>query len=247
MAWFSRRGASGIVPEVVLSQLKEFGVASIEVRVAGGHLNDPRFDWDSFLSFFLPAYQADFRQAIEELYAAAGDDLYARFGGCRVVAEFDGACKEPLYLEMMDAGLQLMYNIGLASGNLTGYEAARWVDTQGSIRETFDRIIDVHVPADRATSVSLAISQCIMVAKMGPGSTDNEFFIERVSDQKYGVFSLREWESGTGYLSRCEERDVPQGENVGDVLRSLGQYLRLEPYWAHDELRPYFVERRDID
>lgn len=246
MAWFSRRTPSTLVPVIVLEQLGDFGRASFEARVRGCAVDDPRFEWNNFLGQFLPAYQSNFTQAIAELHAAASDDPFARFGGSRVVAEFDGASKEPLYLDMIDGGLQLMFDRGLSSGNLTGYETDRWIQTHGDLRESFDRIVDVAVPENPEVRVSLRPGQNLMVAKMGPNPMDNEFHIERIDDQTYGAFSMRERESGDGTHTRCEEREIQQSSNVADLLRALGEYLRRPPYWAHDELQPYFPERRNL-
>lgn len=47
-------------------------------------------------------------------------------------------------------------------------------------------------------------------------------------------------------LTRCEEPTIAQSDTAGGVLHGLGQYLRLRPYWAHEQLGPFFPERRDI-
>lgn len=246
MAWLSRRTRSTLVPATVLKQLGEFGRASLEARVRASAVDDPRFEWDNFFSQFLPAYQSNFTQAIAELHAAAGDDLFARFGGSRLVAEFDGASKESLYLDMIDGGLRLMYDRGLSSGSLTGYEADRWIQMHGDLRASFDRIVDVTVPETQAVRASLKSGQNLMIAKMGPNPTDNEFHIERIDDHMYGAFSMRERESGDGTLTRCEEPGIQQSSDFADVFRAMGEYLRRAPYWAHEELLPYFPERRNL-
>ncbi|GJF03860.1 hypothetical protein [Pseudonocardia sp. D17] len=246
MAWFSKRNSSGIVPDVILSQLGDLGHASLAARAKGVHVDDPRFDWSNFYSKFLPAYQSNLEQAIAEIHTAAGDDLFARFGGSRVVAEFDGNIKEPLYLDMLDAGLQLMYDRGLSSHHLTGYEADRWFETRGDLRATFDRIVDVEVPEGQVTTIELALGQKIMVAQMGPEPTDNRFYIERIDDHVYRAFSMREAEWGDGILKRCEEPTIPVQGNADGALRALARYLRLPPYWAYEEMRPYFPEKRNL-
>lgn len=246
MPWFSKRNRPPLVPDVVLSQLRALGASTLEARVEGRPIDDPRFGWDNFFSLFLPAYQIDPVEAIVELHVAAGDDLLARFGGSRVVAEFDGSRKDPLYLEMIDGGLQLMYERGLSSGHLTGYEADRWIATHGELRASFDRIEDVVVPDYRATQLYLDLGESLMVAKMGPSEFDNEFYVERIDENSFGAFSMREKESGDGRLIRCEEPEIQSENRVEGVLKALGAHLRRAPYWSHDELKAYFPERRNL-
>lgn len=93
-------------------------------------ITDPRYDWEHFFAEFLPAYQADFLRAISEIHAAAASDPYARIGGYRLIAEFDGAIKDPLYLDLMDALLDMMFDHGLGTFYMTGYEADRWFATR---------------------------------------------------------------------------------------------------------------------
>ena len=244
MAWFARRPKT-LVPSEVLNQLNSFGNASWDSKVNTQPITDPRFDWSNFFSKFLPAYQADLTQAIAELHAAAGADPLARYGGYRVVAEFDGACKDPLYLDMMDAALQMMYDRGLSSAYMTGYERDRWVETHGDIRTSFDRIVEVATPAiDAVSGIELEPGQSLMVTMQGPGPLDNQFWIERPDETTYGAFSMRLWDSDAVTLTRCEEREIGTFDTLEGVLRRLGAYLRTPSYWVHPELDPYFTERR---
>lgn len=171
-------------------------------------------------------------------------DPCAMYGGYCLIAEFDPATEDPLYFDMMDAGLKLTYDRKLSSGHLTGYEADRWVDTHGDLRTSFDRIVDVAPPEQHTVSVSLAPGESLMVAKMGPGPLDNQFHIGRTGESSFDVFSMRKQDSDAITLTRCEEPTIPPSDTAGDALYGLGQYLR--PYWAHEQLKPFFPERRDI-
>jgi len=248
MRWFSNRSPAGLVPSDILGQLNAFGHASFDAKVRSVPVTDPRYDWANFFSRLLPSYQANQAQMIAEIHDAAGGDPYTMYGGYCLVAEFEPASQDPLYLEMMDAGLRLMYDRKLSSGQLTGYEADRWIKTHGDLRVSFDRIVDVAVPApaQQSANVDLRPGESVMVAKMGPDPLDNQFHLERIDDSLFGAFSMRKWDSDAVSLTRCEERDVPQSNTADGVLRSLGQYLRLRPYWAHEQLEPFFPERRDI-
>lgn len=246
MRWFSNRSSAGLVPSAILKQLSAFGHASFDAKVSGQSVTDPRYDWSNFFSHMLPAYQTNLAQAIAEIHTAAGRDPYAMYGGYRVIAEFEPASQDPLYLEMMDAGLKLMYDRKLSSGHLTGHEADRWIKTHGDLRTSFDRIVEVAPPEHHTVRVNLIPGESLMVAKMGPDPLDNEFYIECIGENAFGTFSMRKWDSDDVTLTRCEEPAIPQSDTAGGVLHSLGQHLRLRPYWAHEQLEPFFPERRDI-
>jgi hypothetical protein len=246
MRWFSNRRSGGLVPRDILEQLSTFGHAAFNAKVRGQHVTDPRYDWPNFYSRIFPACQANLAQAIAEIHAAAEGDLYAMYGGYRIIAEFEPASQNPMYMDMMDAGLKLMHDQKFASGHLTRYEADRWIATHGDLRTSFDRIVTVAPPAHHTATVRLDPGESLMVAKMGPEPLDNQFHIERRAGNAFIVFSMRQWDSDAVTLTRCEEPDIPQSDTADGVLRRLGQYLRLRPYWAHEQLEPFFPERRDI-
>ena len=246
MRWFSNRSSAGLVPSAMLKQLSAFGHTSFEAKVRGQSVTDPRYDWSNFFALMIPAYRTSLTQAIAEIHAAAGGDPYAMYGGYRVIAEFEPAIQDPLYLDMMDVGLRLMYDRKLSSGHLSRYEADRWIETHGDLRTSFDRIVEVAPPEHHTASINLVPGESVMVAKMGPDQLDNEFHIERTGENAFGAFSMRKWSSDDVALTRCEEPAIPQPDTADGVLRSLGQYLRLPPYWAHEQLEAFFPERRDI-
>jgi hypothetical protein len=246
MRLFSNRGSARLVPNHILEQLSAFGHASFDAKVRGQSVTDPRYDWSNFFSRLLPAYQANLTQAIAEIHGAAGSDPYAMYGGYRVIAEFEPSSQDPLYLDMMDAGLSLMHGAKLSSGHLTGHEADRWIETHGDLRTSFDHIVEVAPPEHYTPIINLAPGENLMVAKMGPGPLDNQFHVERIGQDAFGAFSMRKHDSEATVLTRCEEPTIPHSETAATVLRNLGQYLRLRPYWAHEQLEPLFPERRDI-
>lgn len=246
MSWFSNRSSAGLVPSDILKQLSAFGHASLDAKVRSQPVTDPRYDWSNFFSRMLPAYQTNLTQAIAEIHTSAEGDPYAMYGGYRIIAEFEPATQDPLYLDMMDAGLKLMYDRKLSSGHLTGYESDRWIKTHGDLRTSFDRIVEVAPAEHRIASVNLVPGESLMVAKMGPDPLDNQFYIERIGENTFGAFSMRKRDSDDVTLTRCEESTIPQSDTADGVLYSLGHYLRLRPYWAHEQLEPFFPERRDI-
>ena len=248
MAWFSKvRQSKSLVPPLLLEQLAAFGKASWEAKQNSQPVHNSLYDWDNFFSQFLSAYNANLSGAIAELHQAAGADPFARYGGYRLVAEFDGACKDTLYLAMMDSALQMMYEHGLSSGHMTGYERDRWIATHGDLRTSFDRVVEV----ERPTVVSvpqfeLGHGQSVMVARMGPGEFDNQFWVERVDGVTYRAYSMRRSDSEAVTLTRYEEESVGSFESLGAIFRGIGDYLRTPSYWVHSELVPYFPERRNL-
>ncbi|RLV47707.1 hypothetical protein D9V37_16290 [Nocardioides mangrovicus] len=244
MPLFSRRPRN-LVPQEIVEQLNSFGNASWEAKLNSETLVDDRFNWPNFFARFLPAYQTDLARSIAELHAAAGADGLARYGGYRLVAEFDAACEDPNYLEMMDAALDLMYEHDLSSIHLTGYERDRWMTTRGDVKTTFDRIVEVELDPRLVSGLEIEPGQRIMLALMGPKPLDNQFWIERREDSMYEGFSMRQWDSDAGVLTRCEEKEIGSSATVEEALASLGRYLRRAPYWAHSALDPFFPEKRE--
>lgn len=243
---FSKR-PSTIVPADVLRQLGAFGQVSLEAKVSSRPVSDPRFDWDSFFSKAFPAFQTDLERAINDIHNASSGDELARFGGYRLIAEYEPKTLDPQYLDMMDAGLQIMHERGLSSGHLTRYEADRWIATHGDLRTSFDRIVEVAPPsAGHTAEVALDPGQDLLVATMGPNALDNQFWIERADDGSYGAYSMRQWESDAVILTRCSENSIGRWDTAEGILRSLGEYLRTPPFWFHEQLEPYFVEKRNL-
>jgi hypothetical protein len=243
---FSRRRPAQLVPHEILGQLPTFGRVAFAAKVRGDVVRDPRYDWPKFFSRVLTPCRTDLTQTIAEIHDAADGDLYAMYGGYRLIAEFEPASEEPLYLDLMDAGLQLMYDQRLPSTYMTGHEAHRWIKTHGDLRTSFDRIIEVVPPEGHAASLHLAVGESLIIARMGPDPLDNQFHIERSGPDAFSAFSLRKADSDAVTLTRSEEPSVARSGTVEGVLRSLGQYLRIRPYWAHEQLDPFFTERRDI-
>lgn len=246
MGWFSKR-SSAMVPAEVLTQLRAFGEASFEAKVSSRPVADPRFSWETFFAKASAALRADPARAIGEIYAAAAADQFARFGGYSLIAELDPSTTDTRYLEMQDASLQMMFDRGLSSGHLNRYEADRWIATHGDLRMSFDRIVEVTPPPPgHVAAVTLAPGETLMVATMGPDALDNQFWIEHTSAGTYKAFSMRRWTSDDTTLTRCTEDSVGDCGNVEGVLQRLGGYLVTRPFWAHEQLDPYFTQRREI-
>ena len=243
MAWFSRRSKT-LVPSDVLAQLNSFGTAAWEARRSSRPMNDPRLEWGSFFSKVHTAYQSSVTRTVAELHDAASSDPLARYGAYQVIAECEPGCQDPRYLKLMDAALEMMYTNRLSSGHMTRYEADRWIHTHGDLRTSFDRIVEVTPPAPGAGTLSLVPGQTVMVAVMGPGALDNQFWIECADASSYRAFSMRAKNSDATVLTRYEEKILGGFESADGILRAMGRYLGRPTYWALPELDPFFTERR---
>ena len=178
--------------------------------------------------------------------AAADNPLLATFAAHALVSEVDGGCRDPEYLAMVDASLELLRSLGLSSGHLTRYEADRWVEVHGDLRTTFDGIVerDVSPPVPPPAVDELAIGEARLIAKTGPEDDDNHFFLERGRDGLVGVFSIRTRSDEDPTRDRYEEDHLGRSESVHGMLVAVAEMFRVEPYWAHRDLGPYFPERR---
>lgn len=243
MRWFSKR-PKRLVPDEVLRRLNSFGSARWEAVKSGRPVNDPRFAWGDFFGKVFHAYQLSSTRTVAELHDGAGDDPLARFGAYALIAEITSGCEEPLYLELMDGALQMMYDAGLSSGCMTGYEAQRWIVTHGDLRTSFDRLVEVAPSPPGTTVLDLVPGQSVKVAVLGPDDLANQFWIECTEASKYRAFSMRRKDSDATTLSRCEEPLIGESDSGEGILIALGRYLREPTYWALKELDPYFIERR---
>jgi hypothetical protein len=210
-------------------------------------MTDPRYTWEGFFALAMPALRSDPSSAIAAIRAAAGDDPLAQVGGYSLIAELDPTVTDAGYVAMMDTTLRVMFDQGFSSGHMNRYEADRWIELHGDLRTSFDRIVEIPVPPpDHSAGLELAPGETLMLAIIGPELFANQLWIERAANGTYQAFSMREYETGDGTLTRCEEPSIEAGDTPEVVLRSTGAYLGSAPFWAHDALVPYFTERRAL-
>jgi hypothetical protein len=236
------------VPASVIASLAEFGKAVIAGRGSASPVQYPQFGWDYMAPVVLAMNGAQRNQVIQELYDAAltaADRPMASVGAYKLLCESDGDLHDERFVVLRDAYLELAQESGFSSGNLTGYEAQRWNEVHGNLRYSFDRITDVAVPpVGQAPLVpELQPGQEMLIALTGPLPEGNEFFAERRQDGIYGVFSIRPRSSDDHTRERYDEHLGPFSA-MPELLRAVGEYFRLKPYWAHEDLDPYFPGRR---
>jgi hypothetical protein len=188
--------------------------------------------------------------AIKELYTAAltasdADRSVVTFGAYRLLAEYDGQLDDPRFWELCDASLDYMHSLRFSSGNLTGYEAQRWIAVHGELHSSFDGIVEVAVPdPDDAPPVDeLGPGTNKLLALTAPLPEGNAFYAERGIDGTYVIFSERLKSSDDSTRMRYNESFLGSFTTMPDLLRALGQMFGTRPYWADADVDPYFPSR----
>jgi hypothetical protein len=247
VALFAKR-PKAVVPASVIASLAQYGQSIIAAKRSGSPVTEARFGWDYMSPVVLAMSSPQREQVIQELYDAAlraADRPMATVGAYTLLCEWDGNLRDRRFVELRDAYLNLMHDMGFSSGHLTGYEADRWIEVHGDLRSSFDHITDVAVPSagQAPQPKDLERGQSRRVALTGALPGGNEFYVERRADGTYGVFSMRPRSSDDPTRVRCEE-NLGSFSALPDLLRALGRYFELRPYWADDDLDPYFTSRR---
>jgi hypothetical protein len=255
---FSKRKRT-VLSAATLDKLVEYGHVVLDARRTGRPVTDPRFDWTNFLGPIHMAMSTSDKDAIvDELFEAAssaGQRDLATLGAYRVLAEFSHM-DDRRYLQLCDASLDYLRSAGLSSNQLTGYEAQRWTETHGDLRLSFDRLFEVSVPSpiEAPPVKQLARGETRMLTLTGPLPGGNAFFAEHRPEGGYIVFlegpqSVLNHAPGLRLLSwseRVREDQISMGvfDSLPALLRDLGHRLGIPPYWADDDLEPYFPQRR---
>jgi hypothetical protein len=188
-------------------------------------------------------------QVIRELCdaaQAAPDRGLAIYGAYRLLSDFDAALADPRFVQLRDASLEYMRSLGFSSGHLNMYEVNRWIVTHGDLRTSFDGIVDVAGPSPRAApdSKQLSLGESRLIALTAPMPEGNAFYAEHRADGSYILFSERPRSSDDPTRERYDETDLGTFTSLPDLLRAVGTMFGTRPYWADDDLDPYFPGRR---
>jgi hypothetical protein len=240
-----------VVSPEIIAHLEPFGQASLAARASGCPIDDPRFGWN-YIGGVVMALGGNERdvviQELCEAVSAAPSQArdHVTFGAYRLIAEYDGNMDDERFWELCDASLEHMRSLRFSSGHLTGYEARRWLRTHGDLRSSFDGLVDVTVPEpDQAPTVDeLDVGTCKMLALTDPLPDGNAFFAERGVDGGYVVYSERQRSLDDPTRSRYDEDELGRFKTMADLLRAVGRWFDRHPYWADDDLEPYFTSRR---
>jgi hypothetical protein len=139
MGLFNKRtgaGRAGVVPASMITSLPDYGRAVIAAKRSHAPVTDPRFGWDWLSQAMLAMNGPQREQVIQELYDAAmsaADSQMAIVGAYQVLCEWDGNLQDRRFVELRDAYLQLVQQMGFTSLNLTGYESQRWSELHGGL------------------------------------------------------------------------------------------------------------------
>jgi hypothetical protein len=189
-------------------------------------------------------------QVIQELYdaarAAPGQPLVT-VGAYSLLNESGDEIRDERFQQLRDAFLDYMHQNRYSSGHLTGYEAERWIELHGDLRSTFDHIVDVEVPgpSEASATADLSPGEKLLVALTAPLPAGNAFYAERQADGSYIVFSERPRSSDDPTRVRCDESDeLGTFASMSDLLRAVGRWFGVRPYWANEDLDPYFPSQR---
>lgn len=249
MGLFQRRPDTS-VPGEILALLPAYGAAVLGARAAGQPVTDPRFDWGPFVGpVHTELMMGDRDRVISEVYDAAvnaEEREMATVGAYRLLAEFNPELDDPRFLSLYDEALERMRAVGFSSGHLTRYEADRWIAVHGNLHSSFDRIVEVGVPApDRSPPAKpLEAGASRMLALTEPLPNGNAFFAERRSDGTYVVYSERPQSADDLTRARYEEDYLGTFDSHEGLLRALGEMFGTPPHWSDEDLEPYFPRRR---
>jgi hypothetical protein len=249
MTLFAKRRRT-VVPASVIDMLAAYGQAVINARRLGQPVSDPRFGWDNFVGVVHMTMLGDDRdQVIQELYQAAvtaPSRNQAIFGAYRLLAEFDGALDDQRFWQLCDASLEYMRSMRFSSGHLTGYEAERWRTVHGELRSSFDGIVDVAVPSQENAPIAkpLGLGESRIIALTAPPPDGNAFYAEHRYDGSYVVFSERPRSSDDPTRARYDETYLGTFKDLPGLFRAVGDMFGTSPYWADEDLAPYFPSRR---
>jgi hypothetical protein len=210
---------------------------------------DPRFGWD-YANPVITAMGGPARdRVIQELYdaarAASGQPL-ATVGAYSLLDKAHAPATDHRFLELRDASLEYMRQEGYSSGHLTRDEADRWIAVHGDLRSSFDNIVDVVVPssAEAPPVKDLNVGESRLIALTAPLPDGNAFYAERQDQGTYMVFSERRSSSDDPTRSRWDESYLGTFASMTDLLRAVGKMFGIKPYWADEDLKPYFPSRR---
>jgi len=235
-----------VCPSEVIESLTAYGATALATR--SGQPEDSRFGW-SFVGPVVNVLRGpDQNLAIQELYEAgvSSEDPLRLVGAYNLLKEWEPTSKDERFLELEDRFLDFMHERRYSSGHLTRYEADRWIAVHGDLRTSFDRIVETEVPSfsDAPTAGELELGTAKLLLLTAPLPEGNAFYAERHLDGSYAVFSERQYSNEDPTRSRYEEDELGPFSSMAELLRTLGEWFGLRPYWADPDIEPYFTSYR---
>ncbi|MBB4664812.1 hypothetical protein [Conexibacter arvalis] len=194
-----------------------------------------------------PTYEAmriDRQRAIGEIVDAAfAQGGWALYAGHKLIEETCGLdCREPRYLELLDAALGFLHDRECSGMCLNAPERERWIETNGSMASFWD--LDgsaIPPPGSEPPVAELEIGESRLIARLEEREDSNLVFAERSTDGGLAAVIDSVWSDDDPRRSRTVWKTAG---DLPSVLRAVADGLPGVPYWASDELRPYLPVRR---
>lgn len=239
--------AGNVVPQHVIENLADFGDATLDARLRC--TRQEHYGWDFIGPVAALVNGVDSARAIAELDEAAmtaTDPTRARIGAYLLLAEASPESRDPRYLGLLDSFLDYMKARGLSSAHLTGHEAKRWVECHGELPVSFDGIVAVETPqpGDEPDAAPPALGEERLLALTAPLPDGNAFFAQQNDDGTFSGYSERKRSSEDTTRKRYDEPELSHCATYSSLLTKMGAMFGDTPYWAHEELMPYFPRRR---
>lgn len=195
--------------------------------------------------FFTPGMEAANKapeRLVSEICEAASDSGgWALVGGVRLLMELDlvrRCSADPQFLALLDGALRFMQSQGAPSGALRPFESDRWIETQGSLRTFIGYdLAEMPPPGDEPALTDLQVGDFWKVVQLGAQPNSNMIYVERREADLY--FAVTQAPRSDEDPERVMWDWFSEGTLL-ELLRELGERMVTPPYWAHEDLLPYF-------
>lgn len=177
-------------------------------------------------------------QLVDAGFARGG---WALVGAVRLLMELDLVRRfagQPRFLSLLDESLLFLQREGASSGVLRPFELDRWIETHGSVRTFIGYELADLPDAGREPAVeNLPVGEFRRVAQLFPQPGSNAIYVEHREENVY--FAVTQAPKSDEDPERVMW-DWFSAPTLVALLRELGERMVTPPYWAHDELLPYF-------
>lgn len=236
---FRRRqpGGNTLLPESALATLAMFG---------RNHCNgldpDPSATATTLYVPGITAAERQPEQLMREI-AAAGfvRGGWALVGGVRLLMELDLVTTfrvHPEFLALLDASLDFLQSEEVSSGVLRPFEIDRWIETHGSMRTFIGHdLAEVPATGDEPVVEDLPMGERRRMAQLFPRPDSNVIYAEH---RGVGVFWVMTQAPKSDDDPERVMWDWFSAPSLVALLRELGERMVTPPYWAHEDLLPYF-------
>lgn len=196
-------------------------------------------------TLYMPGMTAA-QQGPEELLNQLADAGFSRggwalVGAVRLLMELGVErtfSAHPRYVELLDASLLFLQSQGVSSGVLRPFELDRWIATHGSVR-TFIGYDLAPVPdaGQEPAAEDLPVGEFRRLAQLTVQPDSNAIYVDHRAENVY--FAVTQAPKSDEDPERIMW-DWFSAPTLLALLRDLGERMVTPPYWAHEDLLPYF-------